>query len=72
MYTILSLQTDSLGQEKHEYCNIPFYLRDKNGCCSIYVPNDKTFDSRKIQKFTGYNRKNGIEKSQPVPGTFEY
>ena len=41
-------------------------------CCSIYVPNDKTFDSRKIQKFTGYNCKNGIEKSQPVPGTFEY
>jgi hypothetical protein len=36
---------------------------DKNGCCSIYVANDKTFDSRKIQKFTGYNRKNSIEKS---------
>ena len=36
------------------------------------MPNDKTFDSRKIQKFTGYNCKNGIEKSQPVPGAFEY
>jgi hypothetical protein len=45
---------------------------DKNGCCNIYVPNDKTFVPRKIQKFTGYNRENSIEKAQPVPGTFEY
>jgi hypothetical protein len=26
---------------------------DKNGCCSIHVPNDKTFDSRKIQNLPG-------------------
>jgi hypothetical protein len=44
---------------------------DKNGCYNIYVPNDKNFDPRKIQKIIGYTRKNSIQKSQPVPGTFE-
>ena len=36
------------------------------------MPNDKNFDPRKIQKIIGYTRKNSIQKSQPVPGTFEY
>jgi hypothetical protein len=60
----LRLQTDSQGQKSLK--NVKRYKKkrnDKNGCWNIYVPNDKTFDPCKIQKFTGYNRKNSIEKS---------